>query len=359
MRRWDQATLAKRASMSAALVSHIETGRTSPSVEQVDSLATALGYAPTFLTATLELAPTTRPWLRAYADASKKEADARTAAATTTAEYIRLLNLKPLPDLVSSLAIHVDDDELIDELATEVRHLAELDEGTVVNDAIRAAERLGCIVLPLESELGRHEGMSVRADDLPIVCVAKENISGDRQRFTVAHEIGHLALHGRARPPRNADEASRMERQANRFAAAFLTPGEAVCETLHEAGGRVTLNALMDVKAVWGVSIKMLVGRFQSLGVIDADHARSLYKQISTRKWSKDEPVEVPLESAQWFARALTRKASTSDLELAVKPLAAAIGGRAQDLMDLADWSLGDDGGAAVIDFTERRLRRP
>jgi Zn-dependent peptidase ImmA (M78 family) len=72
-------------------------------------------------------------------------------------------------------------------------------------------------------------------------------------------------------------------------------------ETLHQFGGRVTLRTLAEVKAVWGIAIKALVGRFEALGEIDADHARSLYKQISARRWSKNEPVDVPTESAQWF----------------------------------------------------------
>lgn len=355
VRRWDQATLAERAGLSTATISNLELGRVTPTTEQIERIATALGYSTRFLTAELGMLPTTRPWLRAYADASKREADARTSATTLAAEYVRHLGLKPLADLIPDYGAPLND-EAIEDAAMEVRQLAQIDERAVVTNAIRAAERLGCVVLPLESELGRHLGMSVRADQLPMVCVAKSDVPGDRQRWTVAHEIGHLALHGAASPPRDAREARRMENEAHRFAAAFLTPAEPLIETLDAVGGSVTLRTLAELKAVWGVAIKALVHRVHEIDLIDADHARSLYKQISARKWTTDEPVEVPIEAAQWFERTLLRKADTDDLSAACKHLASAIGGNHDDLRSLADWSVPPE--AEVLSIADHRQRR-
>lgn len=338
LRRWDQATLADRAGTNPTAISMIETGRMSPTTEHVEGIARALGYSVEAITRNLNLSPTTRPWLRAYADASRREADARTAGVTTAVEFIRRLELRPLPDLIPDFPGDLDDVDELESAAAELRLISGLDSDAVVPNMIRAAERLGCIVLPLSSEMGRHMGMSVRSDDLPVVCVAAHGIPGDRQRFTVAHELGHLVLHSDAGPPRDAAEASRMERQANVFAAAFLGPGDALIETLNENGGRVTLRTLAAVKAVWGISIKGLVGRFKALGVIDEHQAESLYKQISARRWSKSEPVEVPLESAQWFERSLLRAAGEGDLHGASASLAPTIGVDAADLFGFASW---------------------
>lgn len=352
MRRWDQARLAIEAGTNTSTISQIETGRMTANTSLVGSIAAALGYSVDFLTAEMRLLPTTRPWLRAYADASKREADARTAAATVAVEYIRRLGLAPLPDLIPPFRGDPADDEAIEEAAAEVRQLAQLEPEAVVSNAVRAAERLGCVVLPLDSELGRHMGMSVRADQVPVLCVAKEGIPGDRQRFTVAHELGHLALHGRAAPPRDNAEAHRMENQANRFASAFLGPADALLDTLHEVGGKVTLRALAEVKAVWGISIRGLVGRYHALGVIDAEHARSLYKQISARKWSLEEPVHVPAEAAQWFQRSLSLKAASEDIEAAATRLAGEVGGNAGDLLCFASWESRPD--ATILAFVGR-----
>lgn len=356
VRRWDQPELAKRAGTSTTAISQIETGRVAPTSEQVAGIADALGYSVEFLSSDMQLIGTTRPWLRAYADASKREADARTAATTLAAEYIRALELPLLPDLIPPFTGDVDDEDSIDEAAADVRQLASIDSDAVVTNAIRAAERLGCVVLPLESELGRHLGMSVRADGIPMLCVAKDDVPGDRQRFTVAHELGHLVLHGQAPPPRDTAEATRMERQAHRFASAFLAPGDALIDTLNEVGGKVTLQSLAKVKAVWGISIKGLVGRYRSLQVIDDDHARSLYKQISARRWTKNEPVHVPTEGAQWLQKTLTRKTSAPDLRTAAVSAATAVGGNAVDLLQFADWTASVD--AEVVRLADRRTAR-
>ncbi len=355
VRRWDQSALADRAGVSSATISNLELGRVTPTPEQIERIAAALGYAPGFLTSEVAMLPTTRPWLRAYADASKREADARTSATTLAAEYVRRLGLKPLPDLIPVFDNTLDDDA-IEEAATELRQLAQIDADAVVTNAVRAVERLGCIVLPLESELGRHLGMSVRADQLPMVCVAKGDVPGDRQRWTVAHELGHLTLHGNAAPPRDARVARRMESEAHRFAAAFLAPADPLIETLRTVGGSVTLRTLAEVKAVWGIAIKALIHRFQEIGFIDADHARSLYKQVSARKWTTEEPVHVPTESAQWFERTLVRKAGTDDLTTACKHLASAVGGNSDDLQSFADWTV--QGHAEVLSFSEHQGRR-
>jgi Zn-dependent peptidase ImmA (M78 family)/DNA-binding XRE family transcriptional regulator len=353
VRGWDQAELAKKSGIAQAKISQIELGRVSPTLDQIESIANALGYSAAFVNSTLGLIPTTRPWLRAYADASKRETDARTAMTSLAAEYVRRLRLKPLPELIPHFDGSLDDDDAIEDFASELRLAADIEPGAVVTNAMRAAERLGCVVLPLESELGKHLGMSVRADELPIMCVAKHGVPGDRQRLTVAHELGHLALHANVPPPRDAREARRMERQAQRFASAFLCPAEVVEEAASNARGTVTLRVLAEMKTVWGIAIKALVHRFNDLGYINDDEARSLYKQISARKWSKSEPVHVPKESAQWFERTLTRKAETDDLAAACKALAAAVGGRPLDLHSFADWSEGSD--AEIVQLADRR----
>lgn len=339
IRRWDQPTLGQRCGLSAGTISAIETGKSQASLDQVDAISSALGYSVEFMMAPV-LSPTTRPWLRSYADASKREADARRAVATLAAEYIRRLRLRPLQDLIPDFSGDLDDPMAIEEAAQHARELAGLEEDAVVGNTIRAAERMGCVVLPFESELGRHLGMSVRADDLPIICVAKTGIPGDRQRFTVAHELGHLVLHATSRPPDDAAKATTMERQAHRFAAAFLAPADPLLETLDQVSkGRVTLAVLAEVKAVWGMAIRALVGRFKELGRIDADHAQSLYKQISSRGWNKAEPVEVGLEVARWLPSRITAAAETEDLTKAAVICADSIGASADDLYAMVNWS--------------------
>jgi Zn-dependent peptidase ImmA (M78 family)/transcriptional regulator with XRE-family HTH domain len=309
-----QVELADRIGIASGTVSMIETGALPLPQAHLELLAHTLGVTEDYLLRSRPEPVTSRPLLRAYADAPKKLVDTLSSDIVTAVEAIEDLSLKRVPDSLLYYDEDLNDDDAIERFAGEVRTRAGLSGQAIVDSAIRSAERLGCLVLPMDSELGRHLGMSMRVDDVPVLRVSRSSVNqehsvpGDRQRFTVAHELGHLVLHHASPQPANPAAATKMEREAHRFASAFLTPGDAVVEDLASLGGRVTLSNLASLKEKWGLSIKAFVVRFQQLGVIDDDQARSLYKQISARKWNKQEPVNVANESAVWVQRAIARK---------------------------------------------------
>lgn len=321
-----QMEFAARLGVANGTVSMIESGSQTPSDELMKCMATVLDVTPRFLLAPVGIGSLERPWLRAYADASKREVDRQIADAVTATEFIEALRIRPIPDTVPVFDGDLADEDEIEQLALDVRAAAGLGETDVVGNSIRAAERLGCLVLPMSEELGRHLGMSVRASEIPVIRVSRATrdgsvgVPGDRQRFTVAHELGHLALHSGRPAPRSASEASAIERQAHRFAGAFLAPADPLVADLEEHGGRVTLRTLCVLKERWGIAIKALVMRFQAIGLVDAEQARSLHKQISARGWTQSEPVPVGPEHAIWLARAIGRAAGPSTAD----PLAKA-----------------------------------
>lgn len=301
--------MAAQLGVSTSALSRILTGRSEATHTQLTALALALGCTP----GVLQQAPAevlhSRPWLRAYADAPKKVMDQFVADTVLAVESFDELRLKLLPERLPMFSGDPSDEHEIDEFAHSVRLATDIEEGVVTN-ATRAAERLGCVVLPLESELGRHLGMSMFVNGTPVIRVARASpqTPGDRQRFTVAHELGHLTLHQSVPAPDNAEQSKAIEKQANRFAGAFLLPADEFLEDLDAVGGRVTLTTLSKLKARWGVAIKAMVVRLQQLQRIDADQARSLYKQISARGWNKGEPIEVENERAIWLSRALEKR---------------------------------------------------
>lgn len=309
-----QVEFAKNVGMSTTGVSMLENGRATATDDLLVVLARELQCTPAHLQRGTASALSTQPLMRAYADAPKKTVDRQIADAALAVEVAAGLGLHPIADTLPIFHGDLASEHDIEQFALDVRAAAQLDDGDVVGNSIRAAERLGCLVLPMPDELGRHLGMSVRIDTTPVLCVSRateaggEGVPGDRQRFTVAHELGHLALHSHLAPPQTAQDATLFEKQAHLFAGAFLAPGDAMMEELQGVGGRVTLQTLAAIKSRWGLSIKSLVMRFRQLGVIDADHARSLYKQISARGYNKSEPVPVGPESATWMSKAISKR---------------------------------------------------
>lgn len=319
----------------------IENGHQEADSEALRSLAEVLDCDPLYLTAPADQKQFDRPKLRAYADAPQRAVDRTLFDTITAVETIRATGLRPLQVRFPVYDGDLNDDDGIDRIAADVRTAAGIEPEAVIPNVIRAAERLGCVVLPLDGELGRHWGMSLTVDGIPVIRVTRPShnsefdIPGDRQRFTVAHELGHLVLHSGSAQPATPSEASRMEREANRFAAAFLVPGDAALEDLDANGGRVTLTTLAKLKQKWGYAIKAFVFRFRELGVIDDGQARSLYKQISARRWNKDEPYRPGTESAVWFSKALREEFPGPD---GVKRAATRSGLGDQYLRRWLDW---------------------
>lgn len=304
-----QLELAERANIAAGTISMVERGHAMLDARAIVAVAQVLDVTPEYLARPRKELGSSTPQLRAYADASQKTVDRFRHDSTTAVEAIRDAEMRLVRDVLPVFDGDLNDPAQIESIASDVRTLAGLGEAEPVGNAIRAAERLGCVVLPMDSELGRHLGLSLRVDDVPVIRVGRTSqdtdqaVPGDRQRFTVAHELGHLVLHVGLGAPQSADDASRREQEAHRFASAFLAPGDAVLHDLQRFGNRVTLTTLTRLKEIWGFSIKAFVVRFRQLGVIDDDQARSLYKQISARKWNKNEPVVVGNESAVWLSK--------------------------------------------------------
>jgi Zn-dependent peptidase ImmA (M78 family)/transcriptional regulator with XRE-family HTH domain len=346
-----QAELASQMNVPTATLSRVLSGHLRLGQDEISALSTALGCKPQVLSAPVGESLYTRPWLRAYADAPKKTVEQFVADTLLAIEAVGILRLKRLPERLPTFHGDANDEHEIDDFAASVRDSADVTTAHVPN-VTRAAERLGCIVLPMNNELGKHMGMSMFVDGTPVIRAARPSahIPGDRQRFTVAHELGHLTMHQSAAPPDSAETARVVERQAHRFAAAFLLPADYFLEDLDEVGGRVTLATLSKLKERWGVAIKAMVVRLQQLHRIDSDHARSLYKQISARGWNKSEPVEVQNERALWLSQALSRRFGDDE------PIAQATshtGLSATYFEDWADWSFQTE--ATVLRFPVRR----
>jgi Zn-dependent peptidase ImmA (M78 family) len=120
------------------------------------------------------------------------------------------------------------------------------------------------------------------------VIVVAATAAGDRRRFSVAHELGHLVLH---QVPLGSLHA--VEQQADAFAEAFLLPEAAMRQVLVPP---ITLTTLADMKARWGVSLQALIRRAHTLEIITPSQYRAPSAQLGARGWRTQEPIAVPVE---------------------------------------------------------------
>ena len=100
---------------------------------------------------------------------------------------------------------------------------------------------------------------------------------GERQRFTIAHELGHIVLDTSP----NLD----AERVAHRFAGALLMPAEALWLEVGKHRSVIPLGELLALKHVFGVSIQALTHRCRDLDIINRGTYRALFGEFDRLGW--------------------------------------------------------------------------
>jgi len=85
--------------------------------------------------------------------------------------------------------------------------------------------------------------------------------SGERQRFDLAHELGHLVLHCEE----SAVQGRERELEAHRFAAALLMPAT---DVLAQPLAGASVPTILEAKRRWGVAAMALTHRLHQLELI-------------------------------------------------------------------------------------------
>jgi Zn-dependent peptidase ImmA (M78 family)/DNA-binding XRE family transcriptional regulator len=206
--------------------------------------------------------------------------------------------------LAQDVPISSDD---IETIAAHARERLGVAPNAPVRHVMRAMERAGIGVVALtrigdvNDSLDGHSGMSRGRPEAGHEVVAYiPTAAGDRQRMTLAHELGHVLLHAHRHLPLKIREAEAM-----RDAGAFVLPKHAALE---ELSATLNLNGYARVKAKWGISIQALIRRALDLGIVSRERYRSLMVQVSGRGWRTQEPVEVGIEKPALMWTLLTRR---------------------------------------------------
>lgn len=173
----------------------------------------------------------------------------------------------------------------VERIAQIVRQTWGLPPGPVENLTI-CIEHAGVIVVRTSFDSDDIAAMSFWPDTGPPIIFVNSASPGDRLRFSLAHELGHLVMH--------TAPIGDIEQDANRFAAEFLMPGASILPEL--ASGPVTIQKLAAMKMRWKVSIQSLAGRAHDLSVVTDRQYRSLMMQISKMGWRTSEPVRIEPE---------------------------------------------------------------
>ncbi len=150
---------------------------------------------------------------------------------------------------------------------------------------VRLLENHGVLVVFSPPQAASVDAYSFDSRLRPVVVLNPVKHDYYRQRFDVAHELGHLVMHSDAEPGGRA-----VEDQANRFAAEFLMPAAEIAGELPTTMNAAAWQSLARCKERWGTSIQALLYRARRLGALTEVSYRNAMATLTTRGWRRGEP---------------------------------------------------------------------
>ena len=289
--------LAELLSISRNAISQYETGKNTPSPETFEAIARQLNMPTAYFLRASRPQREGKVFYRSMSSATK----AARARAERKYAWMREITLElskyvdfpatnlpdwPTPDDPARLT-----DEEIEGYAAKLRSFWGLGRGPI-SDVICLLENNGIVVSRLSLDAATLDGFSewVPEDRRAYIVLASDKDAAVRSRFDAAHELAHLILHRNVdRKDIGQNERHKLiERQAHRFAGAFLLPEESFRKELLYP----SLDVFRTMKAKWLVSIGMMIVRCADLGIIDEDDKRRFWMSMSSRGWRKEEPLD-------------------------------------------------------------------
>jgi Zn-dependent peptidase ImmA (M78 family)/DNA-binding XRE family transcriptional regulator len=280
-----QSRLASLLDISQGHLSRIEAGMLPVSATLLTSVARVLSYPPEFFAVT---DPILGPGTSEFFHRKRAAVSARLLAQVPAQVNIRRMQIARL-----LRSVEIDNDHIpeidpdvfsgsAEDIARAVRATWRLPHGPIEH-VTRTIEENGGLVILTDFGTPLLDAVSRYVPGLPPLFFTNRDSPGDRQRMTLAHELGHMVMHHVPRPE--------MEEQAFRFAAEFLMPVRDIRTELDD----LTLDRLVALKLRWKVSMQSLLKRGEGLGKLTPRRARHLWMLIGKAGFRTREPAEADI----------------------------------------------------------------
>ena len=309
-----QIELAEKIGVSNTSVSKMEKGEINVSEEAISLIAAATNFPLSFFEQENEVLPGQLAYRKRESVAQKL--------------------LTPIHAKVNILKFNIQ--YLIQELKIEnpvlpVCEITDTNSPAVIAQKVRKAWKINQPVIENITYLFEEKGIAVanfdfgteRVDSRCIitdteypVIILNKTLLGDKQRFSLAYQLGHLIMHTFY----NVDWGRDITHEANLFASEFLMPEKDIRKEFENG---VSFPLLGELKKKWKVSMISLLYRADDLGYITANQKKYLLQQFNEQKMRRREPkeldvtIENPAMVRKWIYQLKTKK------KLDVKDMAA------------------------------------
>ena len=285
--------------VTAQAIGKYERDESMPSSGVLLALAKALGVSPEFLLSERQIELAGVDFRKGPQAGAKEE---RAVEAVVLDQVERYLELEELfPGIEQSWLPPTD----------AVFSISRIEDAELAADCLRQLWKLGIDPIPLLAELLEDKGVKVIAldlpenisgskafvqrvdrDDVPVIVVNAHH-NGERQRFTLAHELAHLVLNFVGLSDKDQEKA------ADRFAGAFLMAKEVMVRLLGTHRTSISLGELVELKKLFRVSIASLIVRCSQLEVISRALYGRIWNQVKDLGWNGPHSTEPELQAPE------------------------------------------------------------
>lgn len=328
-RRLTAKALADVAGVTAVTISRLENGENTPDDDTLSKLAKALKYPVEFFF--LDDPEPIDAEAVSFRSLSKMRAGERDAALAAgqigldLSVWVEKRFKLPDPDLPDFS--YETDPEVA---ARSLRQYWAIGEKPIGN-MIRLLETKGIRVFSLSENTASVDAFSFWRDEKPYVFLNNFK-TAEHSIWDSAHELGHLVLHRHAGTQPNTNLSRNAEREANRFASAFLMPRN---DVRARVGRPVNVKTILKAKERWRVSAMAMAYRLRSLEHLTEWQYKSICIELGRLGYRNSEPNGIEREtSAIWqkvltqlWSERTTQKEMAADLKLPQDELESLIWG--------------------------------
>lgn len=293
--------LAESAGLSAITVSRLENGENQPDDETIAKLAAALQYPVEFFSDDdPEEIDTNAVSFRSLTKMSAKERDAAIGAGSLglqLADWVEREFRLPTPN-IPDLSYETDPEAA----ARAIRQFWGLGEKPI-GDIIGLLEVNGVRLFSLTEETATIDAFSFWRNDRPFIFLNNFK-TAEHSIHDSVHELGHLVMHRHAGIEPGTNSSRHAEREANRFASAFLMPANDVRARMPHF---ITVDTIIAAKKRWRVSAMSMAYRLHALNLLSEWQYKSACIELGRRKYRTDEPDGIERENSRVWQKILAQ----------------------------------------------------
>ncbi len=178
-----------------------------------------------------------------------------------------------------------------------------------INNLIEILENKGILIYVFEIDNDKFSGMNGFVNGRPYIVINK-NMSPERNRSTIVHELSHLMFSW----PDNMEDST-IEELATAISGAFLFPKTDAIRELGIHRTAISRDMLL-VAQEYGISMYLLIKRAQLSGIVSASLAKEFYIAASSAGWRKKEPVRIEKENPTLFEQLVYRAVNENEISI-------------------------------------------